>query len=51
VITGVRIEGMKNHHLAVSGEYYFPGRYTAILPMIPGIYSVWWRVKNRRQTN
>ncbi|MFL6572102.1 MAG: hypothetical protein ACJ8G4_10145 [Burkholderiales bacterium] len=47
VINGVRIEGMANHHLAVSGKYYFPGLYTAILPMIPGICAVWWMFRNR----
>jgi hypothetical protein len=48
VINGVRIDGMENHHIAVTGTYYFPGLYTAILPMIPGIYGVWWLVNNRR---
>jgi hypothetical protein len=42
VINGVSITGMANHHIAVTGEYYFPGLYTAAIPMIPGIYSVWW---------
>jgi hypothetical protein len=49
VINGVRIDGMANHHLAVTGKYYFPGLYTAIIPMIPGIYGVWWLLKNGRQ--
>lgn len=44
-INGVLIENMENHHL--SGRYYFPGLYTAILPMIPGIYSIRWLFKNR----
>jgi hypothetical protein len=48
VINGVRIDGMANHHVAVSGKYYFPGMYTAILPMIPGVCSVWWMFRNRR---
>jgi len=48
VIHGVRIEGMANHHLSVTGKYYFPGLYTAILPMIPGICAVWWMFRNRR---
>ena len=50
VINGVRIDNMENHHIAVTGKYYFPGLYTAIVPMIPGIYSVWWLVKNRHMT-
>src|SRR5262245_16188440 len=49
VINGVRIDAMANHHFAVTGRYYFPGRYTAIIPMIPGIYSVWWLLKNRQE--
>jgi hypothetical protein len=49
VINGVRIDDMQNHHIAVTGKYYFPGMYTAIVPMIPGIYSVWWLVKNRHR--
>jgi len=47
VINGVRIDGMANHHVAVTGKYYFPGMYTAILPMIPGICAVWWMFRNR----
>ena len=47
VINGVRIEGMANHYFAVTGKYYFPGMYTAILPMIPGISAVWWMFHNR----
>jgi hypothetical protein len=47
-INGVQINDMANHHVAVAGEYYFPGLYTAVLPMIPGIYAVWWLIRNRR---
>jgi hypothetical protein len=47
VINGVSVERMPNHHVPVTGKYYFPGMYTAVLPMIPGIYSVWWLLKNR----
>jgi hypothetical protein len=46
-INGVLIPDMANHHIAVTGSYYFPGMYTAILPMIPGITAVWWLFKNR----
>ncbi len=49
VINGVSVEGMENHHIAVAGKYYFPGMYTAVLPMIPGIYSVWWLLKSRHK--
>lgn len=49
VIDGVRIEGMENHHLSITGRYYFPGLYTAILPMIPGSYSVRFLLKRRHR--
>jgi hypothetical protein len=42
------IVGMENHHVAVTGTYYFPGLYTAIIPMIPGIYAVYWLFKSRQ---
>jgi hypothetical protein len=45
VINGVAIHGMENHYVGITGQYYFPGMYTAILPMVPGIYSVWWLFK------
>ena len=48
VIQGVRINDMANHHIRVTGRYYFPGLYTAIIPMIPGIYSVYWLLNNGR---
>lgn len=47
-VNGIQISGMENHYYAVTGKYYFPGMYTAILPMIPGIYSIWWLFKNRK---
>jgi hypothetical protein len=46
-VNGVYIHGMENHHFALTGRYYFPGLYTAVLPMIPGICSVWWLFRNR----
>ena len=48
IVNGVRIADMENYSFAVTGKYYFPGLYTAIIPMIPGIYSVWWLIRNRR---
>ena len=35
-------------HSGHTGKYYFPGLYTAILPMIPGICAVWWMLRNRK---
>ena len=40
VANGTVIANMKNYWLFVTGRYYFPGLYTAILPMIPGIYAI-----------
>jgi hypothetical protein len=48
VIGGVAIEGMENHHFALTGKYYFPGLYTAVLPMIPGICAVVWMFREAR---
>jgi catechol 2,3-dioxygenase-like lactoylglutathione lyase family enzyme len=40
---------MANHYFRVTGKYYFPGMYTAVLPMIPGIYSIVWLFRNRHR--
>jgi hypothetical protein len=37
---GKLIENMRNYSLSATGRYYFPGMYTAVLPMIPGIYGI-----------
>jgi hypothetical protein len=34
------VEHMGNFWLHTSGSYYFPGLYTAVLPMIPGIWAI-----------
>ena len=47
-IHGVRIEQMENHWMSATGRYYFPGLYTAVLPMIPGIYTIVWLFRSRR---
>ncbi|MFL5490927.1 MAG: hypothetical protein ACJ8AV_05900 [Gemmatimonadales bacterium] len=31
---------MPNYYLKTTGVYYYPGLYTAILPMIPGIWAI-----------
>ena len=48
IINGVRVDTMPNYHIGATGTYYFPGLYTAILPMIPGIYAVCWLFAQRR---
>lgn len=40
-INGVVVANMHNYYFKATGNYYFPGMYTAILPMIPGIYSIY----------
>lgn len=37
---GTVVGDMRNYWLETTGRYYFPGLYTAILPMIPGIYGI-----------
>jgi hypothetical protein len=37
---GQLMENLPNFWMHVTGHYYFPGMYTAILPMIPGIYGI-----------
>jgi hypothetical protein len=34
------MQDLPNFWVHVTGRYYFPGMYTAILPMIPGIYGL-----------
>jgi hypothetical protein len=40
VSNGAVVDGMPNYFVKTTGRYYFPGLYTAILPMIPGIYGI-----------
>jgi hypothetical protein len=40
VKNGHVIADMPNYYFGVTGRYYFPGLYTAVLPMIPGIYGI-----------
>jgi hypothetical protein len=37
---GQLMQNLPNFWVNVTGRYYFPGMYTAILPMIPGIYGI-----------
>jgi hypothetical protein len=41
VSNGRFVADMPNYWIGVTGVYYFPGLYTAVLPMIPGIYAVY----------
>ena len=40
VSNGRLVADMPNHWIGATGRYYFPGLYTAALPMIPGIYAI-----------
>lgn len=46
-IHGELIVNMRNYYLGTTGKYYFPGMWTAVLPMIPGIYSIYRLFKLR----
>jgi hypothetical protein len=37
---GQLMQNLPNFWVHVTGRYYFPGMYTAILPMMPGIYGI-----------
>ena len=37
---GQLMSNLPNFWVHVTGRYYFPGMYTAVLPMIPGIYGI-----------
>lgn len=47
-IHGIRVDGMENHWMGATGRYYFPGLYTAVLPMIPGISAIVFLFRHRR---
>jgi hypothetical protein len=46
---GVTIANMPNYYMHTTGTYYFAGMYTAVLPMIPGIYAIYTLLKNDRK--
>ncbi len=39
-INGTKIPNMPNYYFKTTGTYYFPGMWTAILPMIPGCTAI-----------
>src|SRR6476661_9601367 len=48
VSNGRLVAEMPNYWIGATGRYYFPGLYTAALPMIPGIYAI-IRLRNGRK--
>ncbi|WP_416865603.1 MAG: hypothetical protein ACMVP2_25095 [Imperialibacter sp.] len=47
-IHGVEVADMPNYYYKTTGNYYFSGMWTAFLPMIPGIYSIYRLMKEHR---
>src|SRR5215510_16398761 len=47
-IHGTEVANMPNYYYKTSGHYYFAGMWTAVLPMIPGIYAIYRLVKEHR---
>jgi hypothetical protein len=45
LIQGIPIENMPNYYYKTTGTYYFAGMWTAALPMIPGVYSIYRLIK------
>jgi hypothetical protein len=41
VSNGRLMTNMPNYWMGATGRYYFPGLYTAVLPMIPGLYAIY----------
>jgi hypothetical protein len=39
-ISRVFVRDMPNYYFATTGEYYFPGMYTVVLPMAPAFYAL-----------
>ena len=50
VSNGVFVEGMPNYYIKTTGTYYFSGLWTAVLPMIPGIYAIYTLIKINKAT-
>jgi hypothetical protein len=50
VSNGRFVADMPNYYVKTTGVYYFPGMYTAILPMIPGIYAILRVIQASRET-
>ena len=48
-INGTLVEDMPNYYLKTTGTYYFSGMWTAVLPMIPGIYAIYLFTKEARK--
>jgi hypothetical protein len=48
IIDGTEIVNMPNYYFKSTGRYYFSGMWTAVLPMIPGMYAIYRLTKAHR---
>lgn len=51
IINGIEVADMPNYYCKATGRYYFPGMWTAALPMIPGIYAIYRLTKKQTRSN
>jgi hypothetical protein len=49
VSNGRLVENMPNYFIGTTGRYYFSGLYTAVLPMVPGIYGIYAVIRESRR--
>jgi hypothetical protein len=49
VSNGKYIAEMPNYYFRTTGSYYFSGLYTAVLPMIPGIFGIYRMLRTSRE--
>ena len=49
VINDTLVENMRNYFIGTTGQYYFAGLYTAVLPMVPGIYGIYAVIRESRR--
>jgi len=49
IIHGSEVVNMPNYYYKTTGQFYFPGMWTAVLPMIPGMYAIYRLVKEYRK--
>jgi hypothetical protein len=51
VANGRSVADMPNYWIGATHHYYFPGLYTAVLPMIPGVLAIWRLAIRRSDTS
>jgi len=49
-IHGIEVADMPNYYYKTTGRFYFSGMWTAVLPMIPGIYAIYRLTKEYRRS-